>query len=125
MKGIWVRVGVFSSHSTDAQVGRNSMGKRTEGEHDTMYQRERGMKELGCGAPLTADCSGCGAPPPCTRTSFPSQELIGDYRLVRHRMLPTARFIGHCFSSRDHNGYNVNRMVVYHPNGVSGLQRDP
>jgi hypothetical protein len=129
---------LFRNPFPDTRFGRNSMGKQIEGEYDIMYQRERGVKERGCGGSINGGLFWLRNTTVLHEDFFPAlikhreeiinftgrldQEVIGDYvRLVRYCTLPTARFMGHCFSSRDHYGYNVKDVVTYHTNCLTGL----
>jgi hypothetical protein len=129
---------LFRNPFPDTRYGRDNTGNKIEGEYDIMYQRERGMKERGCGGSVNGGLYWLRNATALHEKFFPAfmkhreeiinltgrldQDIIGDYvRLARYCTLPVARFMGHCISSQDQYGYNVKEMVTYHTNCVAGM----
>lgn len=121
--------------------GRDPSGKKIPGEYDVMYQRERGIKELGCGGSVNGGLLYFRNSTGVRERFIPSmlshrveivngegrsdQEIMGDYvGLVRYCTLPVTLFTGHCGGSR-HQGGAIPRpeeVITYHTNCVTGLK---
>lgn len=129
---------VFRNPFPDTRFGRDANGRQVEGTYDIMYQRERGMKERGCGGSVNGGLYWLRNATDLHTKFFPAffkhreeiinltgrldQDIIGDYvRLVRYCTLPVARFMGHCITSQDQYGFKVRDMVTYHTNCVAGM----
>jgi hypothetical protein len=130
---------VFKNPFPDTRYGRDNTGAKIEGRYDIMYQRERGMKERGCGGSVNGGLYWLRNSTALHERFFPAfmkhreeiinltgrldQDIIGDYvRLVRFCTLPTNRFMGHCISSQDQYGYSIADMVTFHTNCVAGME---
>eukprot|EP00597_Dinobryon_sp_UTEXLB2267_P004640 CAMPEP_0170068148 /NCGR_PEP_ID=MMETSP0019_2-20121128/7220_1 /TAXON_ID=98059 /ORGANISM="Dinobryon sp., Strain UTEXLB2267" /LENGTH=193 /DNA_ID=CAMNT_0010275697 /DNA_START=382 /DNA_END=959 /DNA_ORIENTATION=+ len=121
--------------------GRQANGKRIPGEYDVMYQRERGMKELGCGGSVNGGLLYFRNSTQMREKFIPAmlaqrveivngkgrsdQEIMGDFvGLVRFCTLPVALFTGHCAGSRS-QGRDIPdpaAVITYHTNCVTGLK---
>ena len=120
--------------------GRNEHSKRIRGEYEVMYQRERGMRELGCGGSVNGGLFYLRNSTAMHEKFLPAilkhradiinltgrldQDIVGDYvKLVKHCTLPVSRFMGHCLSSQDAAGFAFRQIVTFHPNCVAGLDK--
>lgn len=121
----------------DTRFGRDQTGRRIPGEYEFMYQRERGMKEKGCGGSVnggliylrnSTSVQGKLIPAIANHkqdmiqlTGPSDQDIVGSYaKLVKYCTLPVDKFMGHCVSSQASN-YNPKQMITYHTNCVAGL----
>jgi hypothetical protein len=117
--------------------GRDAAGNRIPGEYDIMYQRERGVHEKGCGGSVnggviylrnSTDLFEKWAPKILSHRAEminlggrSDQDIIGDYvSLLKYCTLPVKHFMGVCVSSQE-RGYDVNTVVTFHTNCVSGI----
>jgi hypothetical protein len=129
---------VFKNPFPDTRYGRDNNGIKVEGRYEIMYQRERGMKERGCGGSVNGGLYWMRNSSALHDKFFPAfmkhkeeliygtgrsdQDISGDYVcLAKCCTLPVARYMGHCISSRDANGYDVKDVVTFHTNCVAGL----
>jgi hypothetical protein len=129
---------VFKNPFPDTRYGRDNNGTKIEGHYDIMYQRERGMKERGCGGSVNGGLFWMRNATVLHEKFFPAfmkhreelinltgrsdQDIVGDYVcLAKCCTLPTNRFMGHCVWSRDAYGFHDQDMVTFHTNCVSGL----
>lgn len=130
---------VYANPFPHAQNGRDQMGRPIPGPYELMYQRERGMKERGCGGSVNGGLFYLRNSTNMHAKFLPAilkhrediinlpgrldQDIVGDYvRLVKYCTLPVNRFMGFCISSQDANGYNPKEIVTFHPNCVAGMQ---
>jgi hypothetical protein len=123
--------------------GRTPDGQTMESEYDVMYQRERGMKEKGCGGSVNSGVLYFRNSTKIHTLLKPlmmvrviaresiilgtagrlDQDILGDHvHLLRYCTFPVNKFAGKCESSRDPNG-RVQDLVTFHANCVSGHQK--
>lgn len=129
---------LFGNPYPEAQFGRDETGKKIPGPYEVMYQRERGMKELGCGGSVNGGLFYLRNSTGMHERFLPTilkhradiinltgrldQDIVGDYvRLVKYCTLPVNRFMGYCVPSQDANGYDPKQIVTFHTNCVSGM----
>lgn len=125
----------------EVKFGRDAKGKKEPGEFDVMYQRERGMKELGCGGSVNGGLLYFRNSTQLRQLFIPKmlshkeeiingkgrsdQEIMGDYvGKVRFCTLPVKLFTGHCMGSQ-FLGRSIpqpSEVITYHTNCVTGLK---
>ena len=130
---------LFGNPYPEAQWGRDEQGNKIPGPYEVMYQRERGMKELGCGGSVNGGLFYIRNSTGMHERFMPAimkhradiinltgrldQDIVGDYvRLVKYCTLPVKYFMGFCLPSQDARGYDATKMITFHPTCVSGLQ---
>jgi hypothetical protein len=128
---------VYGNPFPEAQWGRDQTGKKIPGPYDIMYQRERGMKEKGCGGSVNGGLWYLHNTTRLFDLWFPKvmqhradiinlpgrldQDIVGDYmRLIKYCTLPVRKFMGYCPSSQE-PGYDPREIITFHTNCVAGM----
>ena len=113
-------------------------GQRISGPYDIQYQRERGIRERGCGGSVNTGqmyIRNSSAIQSYFHKLFEKkydiivtrkrleQEFVGDLvSMLKYCTLPSKYFFGHCIYSRDY-GAVLSEIIAYHTSCVSGLAR--
>jgi hypothetical protein len=129
---------LFKDPFPATRYGRDENGTSFKAEYDFMFQRERGVKEWGCGGSVNGGVMWFRNNSALHEKLFPAmlerkdeivnvhgndQDIIGSYAyMVRKCALPATQYMGHCTTSRDNRATAAN-VVTFHTNCVSGLQR--
>ena len=130
---------LFDNPFIEVPYGRNSTGAKIPGEYDIMYQRERGLKELGCGGSVNGGLLYLRNSSAIHDKFIPSmlkmrntilsgsgrsdQDIVGDYvGRLSHCSLPVSRYMGACTSSKPGDQrVDVRKIITYHANCVGGM----